>query len=584
MTHPQPRDVFEQMVRTSQDMVVGFFEQLARMPVGNGSAATAHPLEGMLSPALAVDANRMAQLQRDHLEQHARLWASIAGRKPDDALPEPMVKPPSGDRRFSSPEWSASPFYDYMRQAYLLNARFISEVADAIPIADKAARHRLQFLTRQYIDALSPANFAATNPEFVQRALDTQGESITAGLLNLISDVERGRISMSDESAFEVGRNLATTQGSVVFQNEVMQLIQYTPLTERVAHVPLLIVPPCINKYYILDLQAENSFVRHAVAQGFTVFLVSWCNPKAEQSDLGWDDYVGEGVLRALQAVRDITKVDKPNILGFCVGGTLVATALAVARARGEDPVTSATFLTTMLDFADTGDIACYIDEASVAAREATIGQGGGLITGQEFSNVFSSLRPNDLVWNYVVDNYLRGNKPPAFDLLYWNSDSTNLPGPFAAWYLRNTYLENNLRVPGKLNVLGEDVDLGKVDCPAYFYASRDDHIVPWKTSFLGLRLFGSKDQTFVLGASGHIAGVINPPAKKKRNYWLNAPSATADHWLAGASEHAGSWWPHWIEWLRERSGKDVPARVRLGNRQYKQIEAAPGSYVREPA
>ncbi|MFT4174342.1 MAG: class I poly(R)-hydroxyalkanoic acid synthase [Rhodocyclaceae bacterium] len=584
MTHPQPREVFEQMVRTSQDMVVGFFEQLARMPVGEGGAATAHPLEGLVSPALAVDAKRMAQLQRDHLEQHARLWASVAARKPDEGAPEPLVKAAPGDRRFSSPEWAASPFYDYMRQAYLLNARFFAEVADAIPIADKAARHRLQFLTRQYIDALSPANFAATNPEFVQRALDTQGESITTGLLNLIADVERGRISMSDESAFEVGRNLATTAGSVVFQNQVMQLIQYAPLTERVAQVPLLIVPPCINKYYILDLQADNSFVRHAVEQGFTVFLVSWCNPKAAQAHLGWDDYVGEGVLRALEAVRDITKVDKPNILGFCVGGTLVASALAVARARGEDPVGSVTFLTTMLDFADTGDLACYVDETSVAAREAAIGQGGGLITGQEFSNVFSSLRPNDLVWNYVVDNYLRGNKPSAFDLLYWNGDSTNLPGPFAAWYLRNTYLENSLRVPGKLNVLGQAIDLGQIDCPAYFYASREDHIVPWKTSFLGLRLLGGREHTFVLGASGHIAGVINPPAKKKRSYWLNAPSATAEHWLEGASEHAGSWWPHWIDWLRARSGKDMAARARLGNRQYKQIEVAPGSYVREAA
>lgn len=583
MTPQQPREVFENLVRSGQEMAKVFFEQLGRIPLGTEQVAAKHPLAGLASPALSIDAQHLAQLQREHLEQHARLWSSMASSSAEAAEREQVAKPSPGDRRFSAPEWTVSPFYDYIRQAYLINAHYLMAVADLVPVSDKHARQRLKFMTRQYIDALSPANFAATNPEFVQRALDTKGESITAGLMNLIADVERGRISMTDESAFEVGRNLASTQGSVVYQNELMQLIQYSPLTDKVAEVPLLIVPPCINKYYILDLQPENSFVRYAVEQGFTIFLVSWRNPKAEQGTFGWDDYLDQGVLKALEVVREITKVAKPNILGFCVGGTLVGSALAVARARGEDPVGCVTFLTTMLDFADTGDIACYVDEASVATREATIGK-GGLITGQEFTNIFSSLRPNDLVWNYVVDNYLRGNKPPAFDLLFWNADSTNLPGPFASWYLRNMYLENSLRVPGKLTMLGQPVDLGKIECPAYFYASREDHIVPWKTSYLGVRLLGSKDATFVLGASGHIAGVINPAAKRKRHFWTGDVAATAEQWHHNTTEVPGSWWPHWSAWLATRSGEQVPARERLGNRRYKQIEAAPGSYVREQA
>lgn len=580
LTPEQSKAAVEGWMRASQSFMQGFLGHLAQAQAQT-QAQTGVPH----IPALAampqmpgLDNEKLSQLQREHAEMHAKLWQAMSQTA---SQAEPIVLPSAGDRRFTAPEWSASPVHDYVRQAYLINARFLNAVAEELPIADRAAKSRLQFMTRQYIDALAPSNFAATNPEVVQKALDTKGESLTQGLMNLIADVEKGRISMTDDAAFEVGGNLATTPGAVVFENEVMQLIQYAPLTESVCKRPLLIVPPCINKYYILDLQPENSFVRYAVEQGLTVFLVSWRNPTAEQSHLSWDDYLGEGVLQALELVRDITKIPKPNVLGFCVGGTLLASALAVAYARGEDPVESVTFLTTLLDFSETGELSCFVDAASVASKEASIGK-GGLMAGRELSQVFSSLRPNDLIWNYVVDNYLKGNKPPVFDLLYWNSDSTNLPGPFATYYLRNTYLENNLRVPGKLKMLGQAVDLGRITAPAYFVATREDHIVPWQTSYLGRRLIGA-ESVFVLGASGHIAGVVNPAAKNKRSYWTNPlPGADSDAWMANAVEHRGSWWPNWIDWLKTRSGESMAAPKKMGSRAFKVIEAAPGRYVKE--
>lgn len=572
MTPEQSREAMEGWIRASQNFMQGFFAQMAsQQNLGQSGAAPQF---------LNADGERMTQLQREHAELHARLWVSMLARKAGEDA-EPIVPPPAGDRRFKGPEWAVSPVHDYMRQAYLINARFLTEVADSLPIPDHLLRERVRFLTRQYVDALAPSNFAASNPEVVQRAVETNGESLTQGLLNLIGDVEKGSISMTDESAFEVGRNLAISPGSVIFENEIMQLIQYAPATDKVYKRPLLMIPPCINKYYILDLQPENSFVHYIVEQGFTVFMVSWRNAKAAQAQLGWEDYIEDGIFKALDVVRAVTRVEKPNVLGFCIGGTMLASALAILRARGEDPVESVTLLTTLLDFSETGDIACFIDETSVAAREATIGK-GGLMGGRELSQVFSCLRPNDLVWNYVVDNYLKGNKPPAFDLLYWNADSTNLPGPFAAFYLRNMYLENNLRVPGKLRLLGESVDLGRIECPAFFVASREDHIVPWRTSFLGRRLLGG-ETTFVLGASGHIAGVVNHPGKNKRSYWSNDVSpATSDEWLDGATEHKGSWWPRWIEWLGGRSGDLLAAREKLGSREYKPGEDAPGRYVKE--
>ncbi|MBA3034129.1 MAG: class I poly(R)-hydroxyalkanoic acid synthase [Gammaproteobacteria bacterium] len=524
----------------------------------------------------------LAALQQEWQQQHAALWQAMLRRNKNEAA-EPLVKAEPGDRRFDHPAWAESPIYDYVRQAYLLNAGYLKKMAEAAPLTDSLAKSRLQFMTRQITDALAPSNFAATNPEFVKKALETNGESIKLGLQNLLGDLEKGRISMTDDSAFEVGRNLATTPGAVVFENEVFQLLQYSPLTDTVAQRPLLIVPPCINKYYILDLQPENSFVRYAVAQGQTVFLVSWRNPQVAQGHLTWDDYLEHGALTALKVVREICAIEQINALGFCVGGTILSAALAVAKARGENPVAALTLLTTLLDFSDTGEIGCYVDEQSVANREATIGQ-GGLLTGKDLSTTFSSLRANDLIWQYVVGNYLKGNQPTAFDLLYWNSDSTNLPGPFAAWYLRNLYLENNLRVPGKLSMCGVRADLGQLDMPAFILATREDHIVPWQSSYLSRKLL-SGAVTFVLGASGHIAGVINPAAKNKRSHWVN-DSATADpqEWLDTSTEVKGSWWPRWTDWLQQHAAGTVPARGRLGSAQFPPGQPAPGHYVKQKA
>ncbi len=575
VTPEQSAEALQGMFKFGQSMAANFFDFL------NTQSTAFQQIAPTSAPSLPLpEAQQLVELQKELAESHARLWAGMAQLKPGEAA-EPMVRPQPGDRRFTAPEWSSSPVFDYIRQAYLLNADYLAKVAEALPVADGRAKARMQYLTRQYIDAMAPSNFAATNPEFIQAALDSKGESITQGIRNLIGDMEKGRISMTDDSAFEIGRNLATTPGSVIYENELIQLIQYAPTTEQVYKTPLLIVPPCINKYYIMDLQPANSLVRFVVEQGFTVFLVSWKNATESEARFGWDDYLEKGPIAALQVVRDVTKVAKPNVLGFCVGGTILSSALAVLRGKGEDPAESLTLMTTLLDFSDGGEIACLVDEASVAAREASIGR-GGVFSGRELAQVFSSLRANDLIWQYVVGNYLKGKTPEAFDLLYWNSDSTNLAGPFIAWYLRNMYLENNLRVPGKLEMLGVKVDLGKVDLPAYLLATREDHIVPWTSAYLVRGLLGG-ETTFVLGASGHIAGAINPASKNRRSYWISDSGASVpDEWLATASEQKGSWWVHWAEWLKQRGGEMVPARNKPGNAKYKVLEAAPGRYVKE--
>ncbi len=558
------------MLQASQDWTQGFHKWLVEQ-----QGTTAGP-----APSIAPEV--LSQLQQEFGARHAQLWQAEIQRKRGDPAPT-VASPEPGDRRFSSQAWSESPVYDYLRQSYLINAEFAKKLAEELPVADEAARAKLRFATRQMVDALAPSNYAATNPDFIKTALETEGKSITAGLQNLLEDIGKGSISLTDATAFEVGKNLATTPGAVVFENDLMQLIQYSPTTDKVGQRPLVMVPPCINKYYILDLQPENSLVRYAVEQGNTVFLISWLNPKEENGNLTWDEYLERGALTALKVAAEICRVKQVNALGFCVGGTILSSALAVARGRGDNPVSSLTLLTTLLDFSETGELACFIDEASVAQREKTIGK-GGLLRGRELASVFSSLRANDLIWSYVVGNYLKGNKPPAFDLLFWNSDSTGLPGPFAAWYLRNLYLENSLRVPGRLTMCGVPIDLGQVDMPAFLLASREDHIVPWKSAYLSRQLLGGKT-TFVLGASGHIAGVINPAAKNKRSHWHNDNNTgDADQWLASATEQQGSWWQRWTEWLAGHAGKRVGARVALGSATYKSIEPAPGRYVKEPA
>jgi polyhydroxyalkanoate synthase len=527
-----------------------------------------------LSPA------KLDDLRNDYLQKAMKLWQDFVTGK------APAFK----DRRFSAPEWTANPLSAYNVATYLLNSEFLLALAEAVE-AGPREKQKIRFATQQIVDAMSPANFLATNPEAQQHLIETKGESLTRGLANMLADLQKGRISQSDESAFEVGRNLALTPGTVVFENDLFQLIQYTPTTPTVHAVPLLMVPPCINKFYILDLQPENSLVRYLVEQGNTVFMMSWRNPDAGMAGTTWDDYVERGVIKGLEVARAIGGQPKVNVFGFCVGGTLASTALAVLAARGEQPAQSLSLFTTMLDFSDTGVLDVFVDEAQVAIREQQLGK-GGLMPGRDLATTFSALRPNDLVWNYVQQNYLKGKTPPAFDLLYWNADSTNLPGPMYCWYLRNTYLENKLRNPGALTVAGTPVNLGAIDCPTFLYGSREDHIVPWETAFASMNLLNpkkAKANRFVLGASGHIAGVINPASKNKRSYWVNdtagrAKPRTPDAWFAGAIEKKGSWWPEWAAFLAQQGGEEVAAPAAAGNADYRPIEPAPGRYVKARA
>lgn len=547
--------------------------------------ASANPLAGFLKDVGAgIDPLKLESIRDDYLKKGAQLWQDfVSGKTPE-----------LHDRRFSASEWTAHPLSAFSAASYLLNSEFMLALADAVD-AGPRERQKIRFAVQQMVDAMSPANFFATNPEAQKKMIDTKGESLTKGMANMLADLQKGRISQSDESAFEVGRNVGNTPGQVVFENELFQLIQYTPSTPTVRSVPLLMIPPCINKFYILDLQPENSLVRYAVEQGNTVFMVSWRNPDRSQANLRWDDYVETGAIRALDVVGDITGQEKAHVFGFCVGGTIAATALAVLSARGRQPAASLTLLTTLLDFSDTGVLEVFVDEAQVALREQTLG-GGGLMPGRDLATTFSALRPNDLVWNYVQQNYLKGKEPPAFDLLYWNADSTNLPGPMFCWYLRNTYLENKLKNPGALTVCGVPVDLGKIDAPVFMYGSKEDHIVPWQAAYASMALLNPKKpkaNRFVLGASGHIAGVINPAAKNKRSYWVNdkggkgatklRPKDDAA-WFEAAVEHKGSWWPEWAKFLAQHGGAEVPAPATPGNAQYTALEPAPGRYVKARA
>jgi polyhydroxyalkanoate synthase len=540
-------------------------------------ALDASPVGAMFNDAGAMlKPEKLEALRSDYLAKAAALWQDFLSAK------TPVLK----DRRFSAPEWAANPMSAFSAASYLLNAEFLSAMAESVEATPKE-QQKIRFAVQQMVDAMSPANFLATNPEAQQKLIETKGESLSKGLANMLSDMQKGRISLSDESAFEVGRNVATTQGQVVFENELCQLIQYTPATPTVHQTPLLMVPPCINKFYILDLQPENSVVRYAVEQGNTVFLVSWSNPDEALKGTTWDDYIEHGAIKAIEVARAISGAAKINAFGFCVGGTIVSTALAVLAARGEQPAASLTLLTTLLDFADTGVLDVFVDEQQVAQRESALAK-GGLMPGRDLATTFSALRPNDLVWNYVQSNYLKGNEPPPFDLLYWNSDSTNLPGPMFCWYLRNTYLENSLKQAGKLTVAGEKVDLGAIKAPVFVYGSKEDHIVPWNAAYASMHILNPgnpKANRFVLGASGHIAGVINPASKKKRSYWTNDTKvkgvAPSDAWMAGATEHVGSWWPEWSKFLADNGGKQVKAPAKAGNTKFKPIEAAPGRYVK---
>jgi polyhydroxyalkanoate synthase len=580
MPFPLPFQVPFAMPQMPQMPAMGI-PGMAAMPGMPSMGDAAQLFANFKLPTASVPPERLQQLQADYSRECMALWAQASGKE---------SQPPAlTDRRFSAEAWKASPAYAYTAAWYLLNARYLHELADAID-ADPKTRERIRFAVQQWTAAASPSNFFVLNPEAQKTLLESHGESLRQGVMNLLSDMRRGKISQSDESRFVVGKNIATTEGAVVFENALVQVIQYQPKTPSVFERPLLIVPPCINKYYILDLQPESSLVAYALESGHQVYMISWRNVDASLAAKGWDDYVEEGVLAAIDVVKSVSGREQINTLGFCIGGTLIASALAVLAARGEHPAASMTLLTAMLDFCDTGVLDVFVDEAHVRMREQTIGGANGaapgLMRGIEFANAFSFLRPNDLVWNYVVDNYLKGRTPAPFDLLYWNSDSTNLPGPMYVWYLRNTYLENRLREPGALTVCGESLDLSRIDVPTFIYGSRDDHIVPWRTAYASAPLL-TGPQRFVLGASGHIAGVINPPSKNKRSYWAHDGDEKAlpedpDAWFADATEKPGSWWPEWIGWLDQYGGKKVKVRAQLGSADYPVIEPAPGRYVLE--
>jgi polyhydroxyalkanoate synthase len=535
--------------------------------------------QGTQQTPIQFDNAKLQLVQQSYIDGATALW--------NQSLQAGSAIPPAADRRFSNAAWNDNPVSKFSAAAYLLNSKALTALADAV-VGDDKTKARVRFAIEQSLAATAPSNFMSLNADAIKKAIDSNGQSIGQGIKNLLHDMQQGHVSMTDESQFEVGKNVATTEGAVVFENEFFQLLEYKPLTKTVYEKPFLLVPPCINKFYILDLQPENSLIRYAAAQGHRTFVVSWRNPDESMTAKTWDDYIEHAAIKAIAVVQEITAAKTINTLGFCVGGTILATALSVLAARGEKPAASMTLLTSLLDFTDTGILDIFIDEQSVAYREQEMGQ-GGLLKGQDLASTFSFLRPNDLVWNYVVGNYLKGETPPPFDLLYWNSDSTNLPGPFYAWYLRNTYFENNLVKPGKLTVCGQKINLAQLDMPTYLYGSREDHIVPIGGAYASTQHLPGKKR-FVMGASGHIAGVINPPAKNKRSYWTNDklpankfPAAQAD-WQQSATEHPGSWWTDWSGWLKTHAGKQVAAPKKFGNLKHKPIEPAPGRYVKAKA
>ena len=551
------------------------FQQFQNMDLGNAAGQAVPPID---VPQIKFTPEKLMELQQNYVRDATELW--------NQSL---QANPSLKDRRFKGDAWAQNPLASFAAAVYLLNSRTLMAMAEAAE-GDAKTKNRIRFAVEQWVAAAAPSNFLAFNADAQQKAIETHGASLAKGVANMLQDAKQGHMSMTDESLFEVGKNVATTEGAVVFENEFFQLIEYKPLTDKVHEKPFLLVPPCINKFYILDLQPENSFIRYAVSQGHRTFVVSWRNPDASMEKKTWDDYIEHAAIEAIHRVQEITGQDKKggqiNALGFCVGGTILTTALAVLAARGEKPVSALTLLTTLVDFSDTGILDVFIDEAMVRYREMQMGQ-GGMLKGQDLASTFSFLRPNDLVWNYVVGNYLKGETPPPFDLLYWNSDSTNLPGPFYAWYLRNTYLENNLVQPGKVTVCGEKIDLRKLDLPVYIYGSREDHIVPIGGAYASTQVLPGKKR-FMMGASGHIAGVINPPAAKKRSHWVRDDGKfpkSVDEWIAGATETPGSWWDDWAGWLKGHAGKQIAAPKAYGNgKQYPAIEPAPGRYVKAKA
>src|SRR3989440_4700193 len=523
---------------------------------------------------MAADPALLATVSMNLWMDQMRLWQS-SWMKLFGMPSQVIAEPAKGDWRFKDEDWSKNFLFDYIKQSYLIASRHIQQaVANVEGLAPESQR-KVVFFTRQYVDALAPSNFLMTNPEVLRETLASGGQNLVRGLNNLLADLEKGggqlRISMTDETAFQLGRNVATSPGKVVYQTELMQLIQYQPLGSQVYKRPLLIIPPWINKYYILDLREKNSFIRWAVEQGHTVFVISWVNPDARLARKGFDDYMLDGPLAALNAVERITGERDANVIGYCLGGTLLGATLAYMTAKGDDRVKSATFFVSLLDFSQPGELGVFIDEQQVENLERKMNE-RGYLEGSEMAGTFNLLRANDLVWSFVVNNYLMGKDPFPFDLLYWNADSTRMPARMHSYYLRNMYLKNLMGVPGGIELKGVPIDLSKVKIPAYFISTVEDHIAPWKTTYKGARYLGAVEHgkvRFVLGGSGHIAGIVNPPASKKYHFWTNDTlPPTAEAWFAGATQQPGSWWEDWQAWMRRRNEETgagpgmVPARV----------------------
>jgi len=532
---------------------------------------------------LAADPAKFAEMQLNLWQDYLSLWQHSMLRFLGQEA-KPVIEPARGDRRFRHEDWQQNFLYDYIKQSYLIAAKHLHQAAGSVEGLDDQTAKKVDFYTRQYIDALSPSNFLLTNPEALRETVASGGQNLVKGLHNLLEDLERGngqqiRVKMTDPSAFEVGGNIAVTPGKVVYQNELMQLIQYAPLTREVHRRALLILPPWINKFYILDMRERNSFVRWAAEQGHTVFIVSWINPDAKLADTTFDSYLLRGPLEALDAIEKATGERDVNAIGFCLGGTLLAATLGYMAAKGDGRIASATFFASMIDFAEPGELEVFVDEKQVASLEKKM-QERGYLEGHEMATTFNMLRANDLIWSFVVNNYLLGRDPFPFDLLYWNSDSTRMPAAMHSYYLRKMYLENLLREPGGLTLNKVPIDLAQVKTPLYFASTVEDHIAPWKSTYAGAQLFSGKVR-FVLGGSGHIAGIINPPAANKYGYWTGSRLAdTPEQWFKSARQHPGSWWSDWAKWVEPFAGDQVAARV-PGKGKLKALEDAPGSYVK---
>ena len=587
MKLPDPVELSRVMTRIaeqSQQLVSNFLTRQSAPssespdPLNIGQAFFDMTARIMANPA------KLVQAQLSLWSDYMSLWQSTTRKMLGETV-EPVVKPSAEDRRFKDSLWDENYVFDFIKQSYLLSARWMqSTVRDVEGLDDKTAK-KVDFYTRQFVDAMAPSNFAMTNPEVLKRTIESGGENLLKGLSNLLDDLDRGKgklaIKMTDMEAFKVGENIAVTPGKVVFQNDLMQLIQYEPTTNSVAKRPLLIIPPWINKFYILDLREKNSFIKWAVSQGQTVFVVSWVNPGEELANKTFDDYMVEGPLAALDAIEKATGEREANVIGYCLGGTLLASTLAWMQARKDDRFKSATFFTTMVDFEEAGELSVFIDEEQLASLEEKMSE-KGYLEGRDMAMTFNMLRANDLIWSFVVNNYLLGKDPFPFDLLYWNSDSTRMPAAMHSFYLRQMYQENRL-VNGDIKLLGTKIDLTKIKIPVYILSTREDHIAPWRSTYAATQLYkGSRE--FVLSASGHIAGVVNPPSAQKYSYWTNdkLPS-TPEDWLATATQHQGSWWPHWQKWMTQFADGEVPAR-KPGDGRLKAIEDAPGSYVKVKA